>query len=204
LVEATNGPSPWSIELWVEFDSAVQAEGAFWLLLTRYHTVRWQAHAEGEVEICHEVTGPVQAMRDLAQTRAIVCGGHVRLALSDAAKEARTKARLLAERDRARAVRRPQRGRPHSIVDLALVYSSRSVPPRLRAAILERDRFRCRRCGASADDERLVVDHVQPVALGGLTCGDNLQTLCVPCNQGKADRPPHSRDTVCPRERQES
>ena len=60
-----------------------------------------------------------------------------------------------------------------------------------RARIMERDGFRCRRCGAGPRDERLVVDHVVPIALGGSSDDSNLQTLCEPCNLGKADRPPH-------------
>jgi 5-methylcytosine-specific restriction endonuclease McrA len=63
-----------------------------------------------------------------------------------------------------------------------------------RTRILERDDFRCRRCGAGPRDERLVIDHVVPVALGGESCDTNLQTLCEPCNQGKGARPPHYHD----------
>lgn len=64
----------------------------------------------------------------------------------------------------------------------------------LRSRVLERDAFRCRRCGATADDARLVLDHVVPVAKGGATTFDNLQSLCADCNSGKRDRLPHARD----------
>jgi len=47
-----------------------------------------------------------------------------------------------------------------------------------RARVLERDDFRCRRCGTGPRYERLVVDHITPVALGGSSDDDNLQTLC--------------------------
>jgi hypothetical protein len=63
-----------------------------------------------------------------------------------------------------------------------------------RARIMERDDFRCRRCGAGPRDERLVVDHVLSVALGGSDDDANLQTLCEPCNIGKGARPPHPHD----------
>lgn len=63
-----------------------------------------------------------------------------------------------------------------------------------RARVLERDGFRCRRCGHSAPDVRLVLDHIVPVVLGGDSELDNLQTLCVDCNAGKANRPPTEHD----------
>ena len=63
-----------------------------------------------------------------------------------------------------------------------------------RTRILERDGFRCRRCGTGPRDERLVVDHIMPVALGGKSNDENLQTLCEPCNVGKGARPPHPHD----------
>ena len=66
--------------------------------------------------------------------------------------------------------------------------------PALRARVLERDGFRCRRCGNGTQHARLVVDHVVPVTQGGKTTEGNLQTLCEPCNQGKAARPPHPHD----------
>lgn len=68
------------------------------------------------------------------------------------------------------------------------------ISPATRARIMERDGFRCRRCGAGPRDERLVVDHVVPVALGGSSDDENLQTLCDPCNIGKGARPPHPHD----------
>jgi len=65
---------------------------------------------------------------------------------------------------------------------------------RLRTRILERDGFRCRRCGNGPRDARLVIDHIVPIAKGGLTIDTNLQTLCEPCNIGKADNLPHAHD----------
>lgn len=72
--------------------------------------------------------------------------------------------------------------------------AARAISYAQRTRILERDGFRCRRCGTGPQDERLVVDHVVPVVLGGGSDDSNLQTLCEPCNQGKAGRAPHPHD----------
>ncbi len=58
--------------------------------------------------------------------------------------------------------------------------------PRLRYDILKRDGFRCKACGASTQDGiQLHVDHIFPIAKGGLTVPENLQALCDCCNMGK-------------------
>lgn len=59
----------------------------------------------------------------------------------------------------------------------------------LRFDVLKRDQYRCRICGRSSrQDPELVlhVDHIVPVARGGLTELTNLQTLCQACNLGKS------------------
>lgn len=68
------------------------------------------------------------------------------------------------------------------------------ISPRIRARVMERDGFRCRRCGAGPNDDRLVLDHIMPVALGGSDDESNLQTLCETCNLGKSDALPHPHD----------
>lgn len=66
---------------------------------------------------------------------------------------------------------------------------------RLRAACFERDGFRCRRCGRSADmGAVLQADHVVPRSHGGADVLENLQTLCYECNQGKRADAPASHD----------
>jgi len=65
-----------------------------------------------------------------------------------------------------------------------------AVSKRLRYEILRRDNRTCRMCGASAPDVRLTVDHVTPVALGGIDAPANLATLCEPCNNGKSSTSP--------------
>ena len=60
----------------------------------------------------------------------------------------------------------------------------RKVSETDRDFILERDGC-CLRCGSEKD---LVIDHVDPVALGGTNHRDNLQTLCQACNSWKRAR----------------
>lgn len=59
----------------------------------------------------------------------------------------------------------------------------------LRYDIMKRDNFRCVLCGRTAKEGvKLHVDHILPVAKGGLTVPDNLRTLCDQCNLGKSDK----------------
>lgn len=72
----------------------------------------------------------------------------------------------------------------------------RRITAALRAEIMARDGFRCRRCGASPSDgaTALVVDHVWPVSRGGNDSIANLQTLCHACNAGKMASLPTPHD----------
>ena len=66
----------------------------------------------------------------------------------------------------------------------------RSPDLRLRFKVLQRDHFRCCACGASpatTSGVRLEVDHITPWSKGGETIIENLQTLCVACNQGRTN-----------------
>ena len=59
---------------------------------------------------------------------------------------------------------------------------------KLRTHIKERDKYTCCQCGNSVHAEPnllLEVDHIIPIAKGGLTQEDNLQTLCWKCNRSK-------------------
>lgn len=49
--------------------------------------------------------------------------------------------------------------------------------------VLERDEYRCVRCGT---DQDLTVDHIMPSSLGGTYAVHNLQTMCSGCNSAKA------------------
>lgn len=68
--------------------------------------------------------------------------------------------------------------------------SSTQFTKRARYEILRRDNFTCRYCGAKAPDVQLEVDHVTPVALGGLTTPENAATACSDCNRGKSATAP--------------
>ena len=68
--------------------------------------------------------------------------------------------------------------------------TSRSPDLRLRFKVLQRDHFRCCACGASPSvtpGVLLEVDHIAPWSKGGETTIENLQTLCLACNQGKSN-----------------
>lgn len=57
------------------------------------------------------------------------------------------------------------------------------VTNKMRFAIYDRDHYRCRKCGRRTND--LEVDHIIPIAKGGKSTFDNLQTLCHRCNYKK-------------------
>lgn len=62
------------------------------------------------------------------------------------------------------------------------------MTPKLRTYIKERDNYTCQRCGNSTAREAnllLEIDHIVPIAGGGLTEERNLQTLCWKCNRSK-------------------
>lgn len=63
----------------------------------------------------------------------------------------------------------------------------KSISSRVRTLIFERDNYRCRMCGRSADEVTLEVDHIFPHTLGGTDDLNNLATLCRDCNRGKSD-----------------
>lgn len=57
------------------------------------------------------------------------------------------------------------------------------VSNKLRFSIYARDGYRCRKCGRKTND--LEIDHIIPIAKGGKTVYENLQTLCRRCNARK-------------------
>lgn len=65
------------------------------------------------------------------------------------------------------------------------------VSNKMRFSIYERDDYRCRYCGISGrynKSVQLEIDHIIPIAKGGKSTDDNLQTLCRKCNKEKGDR----------------
>lgn len=66
----------------------------------------------------------------------------------------------------------------------------RDINLRLRFKVMQRDNFKCCKCGRSpATDPTVVlhVDHIYPWVKGGETTMENLETKCKECNLGKGD-----------------
>lgn len=63
----------------------------------------------------------------------------------------------------------------------------RSLDKTKRFAILHRDNFTCKYCGATPETTELRVDHKKPVSKGGSDDESNLITACFDCNSGKSD-----------------
>lgn len=64
----------------------------------------------------------------------------------------------------------------------------KAISKKTRFEVFKRDSFTCQYCGAHPPSVILHVDHIHPVALGGVNHMDNFVTACEPCNQGKAAR----------------
>ena len=63
------------------------------------------------------------------------------------------------------------------------------VTNKMRFSIYDRDHYRCRICGRKTND--LEIDHIIPIAKGGKSTYENLQTLCHRCNVKKGDSMPY-------------
>lgn len=64
-------------------------------------------------------------------------------------------------------------------------YERGRVTASVRRRILDRDGHHCQHCTSRKE---LQIDHIKPIALGGLSDDDNLQVLCGPCNRAKGAR----------------
>jgi len=62
------------------------------------------------------------------------------------------------------------------------------VSNKMRFSIYSRDKYRCRMCGRTERQDYLEIDHIIPIAKGGKSTYDNLQTLCRRCNKNKGDK----------------
>ena len=76
---------------------------------------------------------------------------------------------------------------PTAIFGKRYAVSKGEISNKMRFAIYERDGYRCRRCGVRDGYARLEIDHIIPIAKGGKSTYDNLQTLCHDCNVEKGD-----------------
>lgn len=63
------------------------------------------------------------------------------------------------------------------------------IRPHIRAEVYARDGYRCQYCGRTFDVSQLTIDHLVPLALGGVDEIINYVTACSPCNQAKAAVP---------------
>ena len=59
------------------------------------------------------------------------------------------------------------------------------ISKKLRKSVLLIYKHKCNFCGAT---DKLEIDHIKPVSLGGLTELKNLQVLCKPCNIIKSNK----------------
>lgn len=66
------------------------------------------------------------------------------------------------------------------------VKQGRVFTGRLRYLILQRDNFKCVKCGRGVQEGAILeVDHIKEWEDGGITSYDNGQTVCSDCNKGK-------------------
>lgn len=66
------------------------------------------------------------------------------------------------------------------------VLAGGSFTPQEWVALCKKYKWRCLRCGKRT--KKLTIDHVVPLSLGGSNTIDNLQPLCLKCNQSKGAR----------------
>ena len=74
-----------------------------------------------------------------------------------------------------------------STADLPPTAFKRAPTPKVRMAVIKRDRYRCVLCGRSPSDYtdvELHVHHIRPFGQRGLTLERNLITLCHTCHKG--------------------
>lgn len=64
-----------------------------------------------------------------------------------------------------------------------------SIPRQMRQQIYSRDKYTCQYCQRVFDKDNLTIDHLIPMALGGLDEMTNYATCCRSCNELKAARP---------------
>lgn len=59
------------------------------------------------------------------------------------------------------------------------------VSNKMHFSIYKRDNYRCCYCGKKDTGDNLEIDHIKPIAAGGKSVYNNLQTLCRKCNKEK-------------------
>lgn len=59
------------------------------------------------------------------------------------------------------------------------------ISKKLRHRIYKRDGYKCVECGSK---EFITIDHIIPISQGGPDRENNMQTLCIVCNQRKGSK----------------
>jgi hypothetical protein len=89
-------------------------------------------------------------------------------------------------------VRKDRRKYEQEIAKLTIVkIDKRGISKSLKYDVFTRDKHKCRICGrspATTPEVVLTLDHIKPVAEGGTTHLENLQTLCMRCNLKKGGK----------------
>ena len=100
----------------------------------------------------------------------------------------------IAERKRLYHEANPEKCREHARTRRARKRNQLGiVTPGIEAILLERTNHRCQApaCGKKVGGRlKYHLDHIRPLALGGLHEDDNLQILCGHCNLSKSAKPP--------------
>ncbi len=65
------------------------------------------------------------------------------------------------------------------------------IPRKMRGEIFKRDNFTCVYCGSIFAEAALTIDHLIPLALGGLDEMTNYVSSCGSCNRAKGSIPLH-------------
>lgn len=65
---------------------------------------------------------------------------------------------------------------------------TRNIRAELWRAVYDKYGFRCQHCGDGHFETDYQIDHIVPIAKGGLTTIENLQVLCAYCNAKKGAR----------------
>ena len=73
----------------------------------------------------------------------------------------------------------------------------KQIPDLIRELIFQRSEHTCSYCGVDDQEEKLVIDHIVPVAKGGSDSTENLTASCFMCNSRKGDMTLDEWDLYC-------
>lgn len=67
---------------------------------------------------------------------------------------------------------------------IELLKKRKTIPIKLRYKVMNKYKFRCCKCGATAKEDRIQIDHIDDNPSNNNI--NNLQVLCETCNKGKS------------------